>query len=85
MKFEPFGWDVSIGVFIFLQFNIVANDTRTVGPCVIVVKKSWAENKKSKSHLNVKFFGLDFGVKINTLKAFKIKGFSVCKFVFYSC
>ena len=58
-----------------MRIKKVGNDTRTIGPCVIVVKKSWAENKKVNAHLNVKFFGLDFGVKINTKKAFKIKGF----------
>ena len=41
--------------------------------------------KKTNVHLNIKFFGLDFGVKINTKKAFKIKGFSVFKIAFYSC
>lgn len=38
--------------------------------------------KKTNVHLNIKFFGVDFGVKINTLKAFKIKGFSVLKLLF---
>lgn len=53
--------------------------------CFAILKISWAKNKKVNAHLNVKFFGGNFGVKINTLKAFKIKGFSVFKFAFYSC
>ena len=33
-------------------------------------------------YLNIKFFGVDFGVKINTLKAFKIRGAACLNLLF---
>ena len=33
------------------------------------------KEQRRKSRINIKFFGADFGVKINTKKAFKMKEF----------
>ena len=58
---------------------------KILGNWLLILTLKNVNSVKINTYLNIIFFGLDFGVKINTLKTFILKGFSVFKFAFYSC